>query len=345
MDSEAYAPLWEKLTLWARQWSSGPILVVSHVRPDGDAVGSLLAAGYLLRWLCCDVVLVSASVLPKRLMMAIPGTHSIDHIDDLSPDTKFSAAVLVDCADVERIGDCARLLSPHPVIVNIDHHPTNTRFGTFDLVDSTAPSTTFLLAEWWRYLRCQQRGSGSKELWEPDFLAALYAGLITDTGGLRYPNATPSAFRLAAELRELGVSTARLSEALLDAVTEPQLRLLGRALSTFQLACGGRIAWVQILPLDRKDCRAGVDDVEGIVARLRNLVGVELSILFHVEIEKKIHVHFRSRSHVHVGQLAVRWGGGGHDRASGFQCTGSLEEIRSAVLNAAQDALQGGACE
>ncbi|BCG59637.1 DHH family phosphoesterase [Paenibacillus sp. URB8-2] len=297
-------------------------LVVSHIQPDGDAVSSTLAVGWLLSCLGKKYTMLNEGPIPTRMKYL----WKAGEIADMSanpPERMYSNVICVDCADFQRVGQTQRHFEPDASIVNIDHHPTNNGYGTVQLIKPDAAATAEILFDLLKQFDIR---------WDADIATAVYTGLLTDTGGFRYANTSPKVMEIASELLSLGVNGPELAETLLEEMTLPQLKILSRALEGLQLTPEGDIAWVSITNQDMVDCGAANEDLEGIVNYPRNIQGVEVGMLFKVIHDGAVKVSFRSAGKVDVAALAQIFGGGGHTRAAGAKLDLPLDQAVSLVL-------------
>lgn len=291
-------------------------LVVSHIQPDGDAVSSTLAVGWLLSCLGKKYSMLNEGPIPTRMKYL----WEADKIADMSvnpPQRTFSNVICVDCADFQRVGLTQRYFEPEASIVNIDHHPTNNGYGAVQLIKPDAAATAEILYDLLKTFDIA---------WNIDIATALYTGLLTDTGGFRYTNTSPKVMEAASDLLSLGVNGPELAETLLEEMTLPQVKVLSRALRTLQMSPNGDVAWVSVTPQDMLDCGAANEDLEGIVNYPRNIRGVEVGMLFKVIHDQAVKVSFRSAGKVNVAALAQTFGGGGHTRAAGAKVDLPLEQ-------------------
>ncbi|MBA4542304.1 MULTISPECIES: bifunctional oligoribonuclease/PAP phosphatase NrnA [Thermoactinomyces] len=296
------------------------VLIVSHVNPDGDAVSSTLAAGYLLKRWGKQVTMVNESPVPKKFFI-LEGTKEIVSTDQISG--RFRHVIALDCADRERMGNIRQLLAEDAFIINIDHHATNERFGDVNIVVPDAAATVEILFDW-----VEQAGVSLDQR----LASYLYTGLLTDTGGFRYSNTTPKVLRIAAQLVDTGIESHKIADAVLETVTIEQLQLLQKALSSLRRSDDGLVAWMS---LSRKDTDAFLqshEDLDGIVNYARNILGVDVGILFRETEDGTVKVSLRSREFVDVGKVAKAFGGGGHARAAGCTFHGSLKEAEEKML-------------
>lgn len=291
-------------------------LVVSHIQPDGDAVSSTLAVGWLLSCLGKKYSMLNEGPIPTRMKYL----WEADKIADMSvnpPQRTFSNVICVDCADFQRVGLTQRYFEPEASIVNIDHHPTNNGYGAVQLIKPDAAATAEILYDLLKTFDIA---------WNIDIATALYTGLLTDTGGFRYTNTSPKVMEAASDLLSLGVNGPELAETLLEEMTLPQVKVLSRALQTLQMSPNGDVAWVSVTPQDMLDCGAANEDLEGIVNYPRNIQGVEVGMLFKMIHDQAVKVSFRSAGKVNVAALAQTFGGGGHTRAAGAKVDLPLEQ-------------------
>ena len=297
-------------------------LVVSHVQPDGDAVSSTLAVGWLLSCLGKKYTMLNEGPIPKR-MEYLWHSDEIINMASSEPPRQYSNVICVDCADFQRVGLTHRYFANDALILNIDHHPTNNGYGLVNLIKPDAAATAEILFDLLKTFEIE---------WDIDIATALYTGLLTDTGGFRYTNTSPKVMAAVSELLSYGVNGPELAETLLEEMTLPQIKILNKALNTLQLSPEGDIAWLYVTPEDMIECAAANEDLEGLVNYPRNIRGVEVGILFKVIHEHAVKVSLRSAGKVDVADLAQTFGGGGHTRAAGARIEATLETAIAQVL-------------
>lgn len=297
-------------------------LVVSHVQPDGDAVSSTLAVGWLLSCLGKKFVMVNEGPIPQR-MSYLRNAEQIMNLSVTPLTRRYSNIISVDCADFKRIGEVKQFFAEDASILNIDHHPTNDGYGAVNLIVPEAAATAEILFDLIQYFEFDL---------DKSVATALYTGLLTDTGGFRYSNTSPKVMNIASKLLEYGVDGPGLSELLLEQMTLPQLRILTRALHQLQITQDGKISWVVVNDEDMELTGAIHEDLEGIVNYPRNIQGVEVGMLFKVIHENAVKVSLRSAGKVDVALVAQQFGGGGHVRAAGARIEGSIEEVVTRVV-------------
>jgi phosphoesterase RecJ-like protein len=300
-------------------------LVTSHENPDGDALGSLLAMHLALQSLGKDSVMVLAGQSP------LPGEYAFLDLEGhgllraLPADAAARILVAVDCAQETRLTD-DRLLEA-PVVVNVDHHHDNTRFGSTNLVVDDSSSTAEVLADVFAGLEVEIG---------PAIAEALYAGLVTDTGRFQYANTTPKSLRLAADLLEAGADIQRIFQRVYESMQFAKVKLLARALDRAQLFEEGRVVVSYLVRADFAEVGAPGPYSEGIIDVLRAVEGAELAALIREppvgeESLRKISLR-SSNDRVDVSAIARQSAGGGHRQAAGFSSELSIEEITDFIV-------------
>lgn len=292
------------------------ILVSTHISPDGDAVASLLAGAEIVRMLGGRTVEVLDGRIPDRFRF-LPGSDRVLPPEECK-NRVWDAALILDSGNISRIGRAAQWISAETAIVNVDHHPDNTFFGSLNLVFPEAASTTSLLFELSQELQLRLT---------PSLALLLYSGLLTDTGGFRFSNTTERAFEIAARLVEAGVNPAAVADELFCRNTFGGVKLLGEALLSLQLSDGGRVASMSV------EANPQHQEIEEIADLALTVRGVQASAFFRQD-GAQIHVSLRARGDYDVGKIARNYGGGGHQKAAGFSYPGSIQEIRTQVIRA-----------
>ena len=290
------------------------ILVVSHIRPDGDAVGSLLGLGLVLRELGKNVQMVLQDGIPSSFKH-LDGSQFVQR----KATAEFDLVCVLDCSDLLRAGN----VIPEDRVpdINLDHHATNLNFARLNVVLPEAVATTEVIAGLIEALGWNFSESVS---------AALLTGLITDTIGFRTSNITPDSLRLAARLMESGAELSALYHKALINQSFEAAQLWGMGLS--KLNNDGRIVWTSLTQNDRQQVKyPGRDDAD-LINVLSSINGYDVALIFVEQPNGNVKVSWRSQPTCDVSGIALEFGGGGHPRASGAEISGSLQEVQEMVL-------------
>lgn len=299
------------------------ILVVSHVRPDGDAVGSLLGLGLALEQASKEVQMVLADGVPSSFR-GLEGARRVLR----RPQGSFDLIALVDCADLTRVGSALEGLPPPDI--NIDHHVTNLNFAKLNLVAPEEVATSAILAEYlpgWGFEISQAVAS------------ALLTGIVSDTLGFRTSNMTPKALRLAADLMERGANLPELYNRALSRRSFQAARYWGEGLSRLQR--DGRLVWTTLTLDDRQRADYSGNDDADLVNVLSAIDEHDIAVIFIEQNDNKVKVSWRSVPGYDVSKLAIKFGGGGHPAAAGAEIPGRLEDVQREVLTATRALLDG----
>lgn len=293
-------------------------LVITHVRPDGDAVGSVLALTFMLRKLGKEADAFCADPLPIGYDF-LAGADDIRH--DLSDPALYDVAITVDCGDFQRVGDrLAEAVSRIPLLINIDHHIAESSFGQISWVRPTASSACEML----------YRLSSALELeLDPDIATQLYTGILTDTGSFRFSNTNRDVLEIAAALVASGAQPPVIAQYVYDSGQPQRLLLLARVLSTVTFHAGDRLATAELSQKMLRETGTSHLDSEGFINELRSVRPVMLAMLFREGENGTVHVSLRSKGEVDVARFAQKHGGGGHRQAAAFHVSGGLDAVRS----------------
>ena len=296
-------------------------LVTTHENPDGDALGSLLASKLALEQLGKEAAMYLGGEAP------VPAEYAFMNLGDLVrqvPDDAGERALLaVDCANESRLGPDPEILVSAPIVINVDHHHDNTRFGTVNLVVPDASSTGEVLRDVFRELDV---------VLTPEIAEALYIALVTDTGRFQYRNTTSKALRLAAELVDAGADVHRVFEGVYESVQFAKLKLLARALERARIYEGGRLVVSNLKRTDFHEVGAAEPYSEGIIDYLRAVEGADMAALIREPPRDTGPTHRislrASSDEIDVSAIARASGaGGGHRQAAGFSSDESVDEI------------------
>jgi phosphoesterase RecJ-like protein len=298
-------------------------LVTTHENPDGDALGSLLGMTLGLRQLGKDADMILG---PQE---RLPAEYGFMQLDDLlrEPPADAGERVLVclDCASEHRL-TAEGLRERAPLVLDVDHHHDNTRFGDVNLIVPDASSTSEIVRD--------LLGELDVEL-TPEIAEPLYIALVTDTGRFQYSNTTPKALRLAAELVEAGADVHQVFQQVYENVDFAKLKLLARVLERAQVYEGGRVVISYLVRTDFDEVGAEEPYSEGLIDYLRSVEGAQLVALIRQPPRAEgppIRVSLRaSADEVDVSRIARSFGGGGHTQAAGFSSDGTIEDVAAAI--------------
>jgi phosphoesterase RecJ-like protein len=290
------------------------VLVVSHIRPDGDAVGSLLGLGLAFEAMGKETQMVLADGVPKVFRFLEGSEHIIKQ-----PKSSYDLICTVDISDINRAGDVFEDFDQPDI--NIDHHITNLEFAEFNLIDPDAVSTTEILAD---LIPTIITPISTK------IASALLTGIVTDTLGFRTQNMTPKAFRSAATLMEKGANLYEIYQRTLIRRSFEAARLWGAGLSRLEHQEG--MVWTTLTLEDRESIGyPGRDDAD-LINILSSIDEADIALIFNEQSNGHVKVSWRARPTIDVSQIALSFGGGGHSAASGADFDGNLDEVRAIVL-------------
>jgi bifunctional oligoribonuclease and PAP phosphatase NrnA len=298
------------------------VVITSHVRPDGDAIGSLLGMGLALQENGKAVQMVLTDGVPSTFRH-LPGSNQIVKRHSGT----FDTVIVVDCSDMERVG--GTLDGSIKPDLAIDHHITNLDFAVINLVIPDAVATSEILAKYlpeWGYPIT------------PDVAAALLTGLVSDTLGFRTSNIKPDSLRLAAHLMEQGANLPELYQRALIDHTFEGLCYWGQGLSHLQRE--GRMVWTQLSLSDRERAGYPGNDDADLINILSAVDDADISMIFVEQKGGRVKISWRSRPGIDVSQIALQFGGGGHPAASGAELTGEMQNVQAMVLNASRAILK-----
>jgi phosphoesterase RecJ-like protein len=299
-------------------------LVLTHENPDGDAIGSMKATMLALQQIGKDASMYLPAESP------FPHEYAFMELDgllrELPDDMEDRVLVAVDCAKAERIGPDQSPLERASLVLNIDHHQDNTKFGDVYLVVKDASSTGEVLSDVFAAIDAEIT---------PEIAELLYVALVTDTGRFQYSNTSPKSLRLAADLVEAGADGHAVFQQLYESVEFAKLKLLARALDRAQVLEGGRIVLSDLRRTDFEEVGAAEPYSEGIIDNLRAVEGAELAALIREPLRADGPAHRvslrASIDELDVSVIARLFDGGGHRQAAGFSSDASVEQITELV--------------
>jgi phosphoesterase RecJ-like protein len=308
------------------------VLVASHENPDGDAISSLVAVGLALENQGKTVTFFNPDAIPA-VYRFLP---SANRITTDTPDAEiFDTAVILDCGDLDRIGKAAVIARQIPVVINIDHHVTNTAFGTVQLVDPSACATTELV-----YRLLMTMGIPITT----DIATLVYTGILTDTGSFRFSNTNQAAFDICREMVARGVQPHKVAQYVYGTYSIGRIKLLNLALDSIEISSNGKMSIMTVTQDMLRQTSTQPEDADGLIHYARRIEDVKVAAMIQElpnghgtgKARNRFHVSLRSDGTVDVAAVAVTYGGGGHQNAAGFGIDASLPEVKAQVARLAE---------
>ncbi|MDF1752581.1 MAG: bifunctional oligoribonuclease/PAP phosphatase NrnA [Verrucomicrobiales bacterium] len=305
--------------------NANKIALLSHDRPDGDAIGSVVGLGLMLETIGKEVVILNNDGVPATLAF-LPCS---DKVQVAAPGTVYEVDLIMalDSAGKDRISDTVwNCLPADKPVVNVDHHASNSGFGDINIVNINAPATGEIIFE----IAVQAGWPMTREVGEN-----LYAAISTDTGSFRYPNTTANTYRAAAGMIDAGVDVGKINQQLYESFPLRRVECIRDLLQQMKISFGGKCASVR-LPLEvKKRLQLGPGDTEGVVDIIRAIDTVIVAVFFEELEGGKIRVSSRSKDlSANVGEICATFGGGGHNLAAGTRMKGPIEEAEARFLEA-----------
>lgn len=297
------------------------VVVCAHVRPDGDAVGSVLALTLALREAGISAIptLADEGADAPATYQFLPGFGLYTPAADLETPDVF---VALDTPNLERIGAAGELAQAAETLIVMDHHPDAAEWGSINVLDSSCAATGQLI---WRLLEPLQTAPNA------DVALCCYVALMTDTGRFQYDNTTPTALREAAAMLEAGVSPAEASRLVYQSRRPEALALEARAMSRLTVVNGGRVAYSWITAEDFAETGALQSEAEMLPDAIRTLGGVDVVAFLRAK-DGEVRVGLRAKTGTDVAAVAHRFGGGGHKAAAGLTWEGDMEGLLAELL-------------
>lgn len=308
-------------------------IIMSHVRPDGDAIGSQLALGHALEEMGKTVYYVNEDGLPDNLAF-LP--HSENLIQPKGEVLDVEVAIAVDCATKPRLGDNAlKAASKAKLWINIDHHISNPSYGDLNYIDGESPAAGKII-----YDLIKSEGLPLSDVTRD----AIYVAVSTDTGSFQYGSTTAGTYEMAADLVRRGLKVGQINAKTYDSHPYRRVELLRRLLNTLQLSEDGRLADWQLVYSTQEELGLKPEDSEGLIDMIRAVNGVDVAVFFEELKDGMIRVSMRSKNKaINVCDVAKVFGGGGHAMAAGIRTEGTIESVRDAVIAELRDRLDANA--
>ncbi len=313
------------------------VLLATHTKPDGDALGSLIALGLSLIAKKKRVTLYNESATPAVYRFL----RKVDLVTDrIGPIERYDTAVILDCSDLGRVGSQATAIGGIPTVINIDHHVTNNHFGDFQLIDTAASSTAEIVYGLIRELKTPVT---------PTIAYAIYTGILTDTGSFRFQNTTEAAFAICTEMIRAGVEPHRVASNVYGTYTLGRVRLLNMVLDSIEVSENGKLSLMAITQSMLQKTGTHPSDVTGLIDYARQIEDVKVAVLiqetFNFDVpslhgerqyNNRFQVSLRSNGSVDVSAIATMFGGGGHASAAGFSIESRFRDLKEHILNLAE---------
>ena len=303
-------------------------LILGHVRPDGDSIGSQLALAHTLKALGKTVTLWGEDAAPGTLSF-LPGAEQI-HLPPLAP-RDFGAVIALDCTEAKRLGTPYEMVGNRELLINVDHHPGNLCYGDLNYISAASAATGEILTELILLADLPLL---------PEAAEALFVAISTDTGSFQYPNTSVRTFEIAARLAEAGIDLGEINRQLYSSYPRRRIELLKELLGTYQLLCEGKLACFSLPFNMREAIDATPGDKEGLIDVIRGIDTVIVAVFFEEVQAKEIRISMRSKDpEVDVRKVCEDFGGGGHQLAAGARVVGELKEVETKILQALEKAI------
>ncbi len=298
-------------------------LVTTHHNPDADALSAALAMSLFLKSQGKQVYVLNEDACPDWLKF-LPAISSLKKASDVRG-LDYDAAIVLDCGDLKRIGGVRRLIQEDKPLVNIDHHLTNERFGSINVVDTKASSSCEMIFDFF------------KEAGYPlnrNLARLLYAGIMTDTGSFRWENTSVSCHHKIAELMSYQISAPQMYDRLYVGIPVADMKLFTQVIHDARLLYGNKVYCVTLPKKIESRFSKSFDLKEKLFTFLRSVDGIEVIIILTQLNSKETRVNLRSQGHVNVARLSQQFDGGGHRKAAGCKIYQPLAVAQKTICRA-----------
>ncbi|HHV27277.1 MAG TPA: bifunctional oligoribonuclease/PAP phosphatase NrnA [Tissierellia bacterium] len=300
--------------------ASNNIYLASHIQPDGDNIGSLLALGRAIEKLNKNVHVIKVDNIPKDYQF-LPNMHLFK---ELNTEKDIDLFIALDSGDIDRLGIAKDMALKAKKLINIDHHITNENFGDLNIVLPTASATGEIVYRIIKEMDVEM---------DEDISTCLYVAISTDTGSFMYDSTTKYTHLVAADLLSKDIDLNNIIVNIYQSRTLERTRLFIESLNTLDILKKGKIAIVKVTQDMLKTCRATLEDAEGIVSFIRDIENVEVACILKEVNKEEIKVSLRSKKKVDVSNISLRFNGGGHKRAAGCTIYDNIENAKKLILN------------
>jgi phosphoesterase RecJ-like protein len=309
------------------------LLLASHCDPDGDAISSLLAMGLALDKLDKKITLYNTSPIPAVYRFLPEVERIVRHTEKAAT---YDAALILDCGDLSRVGEAYTKVNQIPIVINIDHHVTNTCFGNIQLIDPDACSTAEIV---YRLIKALNVSI------DKAIATSIYTGILTDTGSFRFSNTNQAAFAISQEMVQYGVKPYNVAQHVFGTYSLGRIKLLNLALDSIEISDNGKLSVMTLTNAMFEETGTQPEDVDGIINYARRIEDVKVAALIQEQKNggtnsdqlRNFHVSLRSDGTVDVAAIAGAFGGGGHSNAAGFQVEMSMAKLKSEIITLSND--------
>ncbi|MDY0131058.1 MAG: bifunctional oligoribonuclease/PAP phosphatase NrnA [Desulforegulaceae bacterium] len=307
---------------------SSNVLITSHLHPDGDAIGSMLSMGKALEKKGKNIYLYNESLIPK-IFSFLPGIEKINR--KIPECLKFDTAIILDCSETGRTGKCKEVLKNIPEIINIDHHRTNSYFGTFQIIDPNACATAEIV-----YTIIKDLGV---EICS-EIAYSIYTGIFTDTGSFRFSNTNPEAFSICREMIDYGVIPHKVAQQIYGSYSLGRIKLINLVLDSIEISENKKMSLMVLTQDMLKKTKTKKEDISELINYAEHIEDVKVAALIKegekLKNKKQCYdVSLRSDGTIDVSEIAFSYGGGGHETAAGFSTTIPFPELKNKIMSIA----------
>lgn len=315
-------------TVIDRLTESQAIFLSTHINPDGDAIGSLIALGLGLQQHGKHIYLYNDGPIPA-VYRFLPGVQLVQQA--LPESTAWDTAVVLDCGTLDRIGVAVDFVRKLPQVINIDHHVTNTNFGQYRLVDSTACSSAEIVYQLLKRMAVTI---------DTAIATSIYTGILTDTGSFRFANTNSAAYTICSEMVQAGVDPYTVAQHVYGTYSLGRIKLLNMALDSIEISANGKLSLMTLTQDMFRETDTNPEDVDGMINYAKRIEDVKVAALImeneNGAVQKRYHVSLRSDGTVDVAEIAASFGGGGHFNAAGFGVESSLKALKKTINSIAE---------
>jgi len=304
------------------------IHIIAHVNPDADTIGSQLAVYHALKSMGKCVVMHNRDVTPY-ICRYLPAVDDITHGDIPDDIASSDVVIAVDAGSLGRLGMDASYFEGK-TLVNIDHHASNTKYGSINVVDARYCATGAMIYDFLQYLQVPLDASSA---------AAIYAAVLTDTASFRLASVNADVHRMVADLIDAGADISLAAQSIYQSHKPARFTLLKHALDSLNISHDGRVAWISLTHNLYEETNLCGEDSEGFIDYARSIEGVDIAIFIREDQPKEWKISFRAKAPCDVGVLAGKLGGGGHQYAAGCSLFGTLDEVQKEIQHGLVDTL------